>query len=451
MNRALTRRNFLLTTIMILLLLGGMSAYVLTRHQPERLPGSVRRPSFSYLLVGGQNGTWFRDGQAPRLYYVTLPNYSVASIVPVPSQGTVWTGAWNGSQWLISGWGTDPGPVGSNPYIYLDNGQGPVLGEQVNQYQQEASWHGGDIFAASYNGSDWLLSGLGSGVLGNYSEPTNHMAAALFDGTNFTDLSTGIPDQWDAILYTSAWNGHYWLVGGGYEGDSGVLFRYDGVNFTDIGSEQWKIQFHSVQAIHWNGNYWLIGGVGFLMKYDGENFTDLTPELDQVLDSSHEVNYKSCCNAVNALSWNGSSWMIGGGAPISVTQPLTAWAVSFDGEKFINLTPLISNLTNAAHPSSILSITSVLSSWYFGGFSNGKAMLFSYANSTITDLSNLINPDMTVVNWVGGLFGVPKISQTHTPQTGTADADFGTSISSAYLYSFLAFSVELADKIKMKP
>src|SRR5208337_982474 len=67
-----------------------------------------------YILVGGQNGSWFKHGQAPRLYRILLSNYSVTKLAPVSSQGTVWGGSWNGSQWLISGWGTDPGGKGSN-------------------------------------------------------------------------------------------------------------------------------------------------------------------------------------------------------------------------------------------------------------------------------------------------------------------------------------------------
>jgi len=357
-----------------------------------------------YILVGGQNGTWFAPAQAPRLYKLSLSNYSVKPLVPVSSQGTVWTGAWNGSQWLISGWGTDPGPDGSNPYIYLYDGRSQVLGGSLDQYQAESSWRGGDIFAASYNGKEWLLSGLGSGLLPSYGS-SNHMSLATFDGYKFTDLSSDIPGQWDAILYANAWNDQYWLVGGGWEGNEGVLFRYNGINFTDLSSQLDSVipGFHSVQAIAWNGEYWLVGGVGFLVKYDGQNFANLTPQLDNAIKQRNTLNDTECCNSVNALRWNGVSWIIGGGAPVAITQPLTAWIVSYNHGTFTDLSSLLPTyVTNPAQNSSILSVTYTDDSWFIGGYASNHGMLLSYANSSVTDLSYLVGNSMSTVNWVGG-------------------------------------------------
>jgi hypothetical protein len=231
------------------------------------------------------------------------------------------------------------------------------------------------------------------------------MALAVFNGNKFTDLSSTIPDQWDAVLFASDWNGHYWLVGGGWEGNDGVLFRFDGGNLTDL-SEQLEAvtPFHSVQTIRWNGNYWLIGGVGFLVKYDGQNFTDLTPQLNAAIGHSHQLEYSSCCNAVNALAWNGTSWAIGGGAPVAVTQPLTAWAADIDGDNITDLTPLIPlNIASPTQGSSILTVASVAGSWYFGGYADNNGALFAITNSTSTNLSHLVIPYYTTVSWVGGL------------------------------------------------
>ncbi len=368
-----------------------------------------------YILVGGQNGTWFRPGQAPRLYRMFLSNHSLTPVASLPSFGVVWTGSWNGSQWLISGWGITAGAHGSNPYIYLDDGQRQIMAGTLYLWTAQASWHGGDVFAASYNGSEWLLSGLGSDWLpsgwGSPStgKPRDHMALAMFDGYNFTDLSADVPNQWDAVLFANAWNGHYWLVGGGWQGNEGVLYRYDGANFTDLSSQlesaMWQTgrQFHSVQAIEWNGDYWLVGGVDFLAKYDGQNFTDLTPELNAALDPRHSLNYTSCCNTVNAFAWDGVSWQIGGGPPVGTPEPLTAWAASYNGVRFTDLTSLIpSYIASAAHGSSILTITYANGSWFFGGYANDRGFLLSYANSAMTDFSEMIKDTMTVVNWVGG-------------------------------------------------
>ena len=105
---------------------------------------------------------------------------------------------------------------------------------------------------------------------------------------------------------------------------------------------------------------------------------------------------------MNAIAWDGVSWRIGGGAPVATPQPLTAWAASYDGESFTDLTPLIpSNVANNQHGSSILSICSSDGSWFFGGYANRRGFLFSLTNTVATDLSETINDTFTTVNWVG--------------------------------------------------
>jgi len=412
----LCRRRIGLIAILLILAFGIATVYWLGNNL--WLNNSARNRA--YVLVGGQRGGWFEAVQTPELYRVALRDLSTESLTPVSSQGTVWTGSWNGSQWLISGWGTDSGPQGSNPYLYLYDGENQVVGSSLNQYENEATWRGGDIFGVSYNGSDWLLSGLGSGSLKSWSPQSNHMGLALFDGRTFTDLSSQIPDQWDAPLFANDWNGHYWLVGGGWEGNEGELYRYDGANLTDLSQQlESVLPFHSVQTIHWNGNYWLIGGMGFLTRYDGQRFADLTPQLDAAIGSQHKLSYSLCCNSVNALAWNGTSWTIGGGSPVAVTQPLTAWSVNFDGTNFTDLTAsLPPSVARPSHSSSILSIAWVDGSWFFGGYADDNGTFFSIANSTTTDLSNLVNSDFTVVNWVGGLPQTPMINAKSFHEVG---------------------------------
>jgi hypothetical protein len=204
-------------------------------------------------------------------------------------------------------------------------------------------------------------------------------------------------------------------VGGGWEGNEGVLFRYNGTNFTDLSSQLDSVipGFHSVQAIAWNGEYWLVGGIGFLAKYDGQNFTDLTPQLDDAIKARNALNYTECCNSVNALKWNGVSWIIGGGAPVAVTEPLTAWIAAYNHGTFTDLSSLLPRyVINQTQPSSILSITYIDDSWFIGGYANDHGMLLSYANSSITDLSYLVDNSMSTVNWVGGA-EVPSQSATN--------------------------------------
>ena len=371
-------------------------------------PSIPKAVNQSYVLVGGQNGTWFKNGQAPRLVRVDLSNYSVTSLNPVPGDGTVWSGGWNGSQWLVSGWGIDKGANGSNPYIYLYNGQNQVVAGSTDQFQAEETWRGGDIFATSYNGRQWLLSGLGSGNLSQYGV-ANHMSLSLFDGNRFTDLSSSIPDQTDEILYANSWNGKYWLIGGGY-GDDGILLSFDGkqvVDLTDPIAEAVP-NFSSIQSIAWNGSYWLIGGVNFLAGYDGNQFTDLTNKLYDVLSRG-----TSCCSSVNAIAWNGEEWMIGGGTPVAQTTNSHAWLAEYSGNGFTDLTSEVSPFSDLYPDSSILSIAASQGNWVIGGYLNGHGWLLQYSGGWLTNLSDLVS-DFTYVNWVGAP-SVQSFGQTTVP------------------------------------
>jgi len=351
----------------------------------------------SYIMAGGQTGTWFGPNQFARLETITLSNYSVTSLTPVSTQGTVWAGGWNGSQWLISGWVIDlPSPNGSDPYIFLYNGRNQVLGPSLDQYEGETTWHGGDIFAASSDGADWLLSGLGSGNLPSYGN-SNHMSLALFNGTNFIDLSRMLPIQTDYILYANAWNGRYWLIGGGY-GASGVLFSFDGSKIADLTAKLSRVipKFGSVQSIAWNGQSWLIGGVNFLAAYDGHLFIDLTAALDTALEQND-----GRCNSVNAIAWDGVGWVLGGGPPIAQRGLSHAWLVRYASGTFTNLTSKFSSTENELMPDeSVLSIAATKGEWIIGGYLNGQRLLTEYDGFSFKNLSYLVS-NYTYVNWVG--------------------------------------------------
>ena len=336
---------------------------------------------YGYLLVGGQNGSWFTNSQFPRLLQISLSNHAVRRLNPVDGQGTVWSGDSNGSDWLISGWGTDDQSGSPNPYLFVFNGTN-ALSDSVEDVA-EAEWSGGDVFSISSNASEWFLSGMGSGILGTVSpDQTNHLSAGLFNGTTFTDLSSELPQQMDGILYANAFGDNEWLVGGGYLGD-GILFSFNGASFSDLTAEIASSipEFSSIQSIEWNGQYWLIGGTGFLAMYNNSVFTDLTSKLEAVLPSQVDLSQYS----VNALGWNGSSWLIGGGEAVALTSFSShAWLADFNSTQFSNLSSALpSYATNVNADSSVLSIalSSSLDSWIIGGYAKG-GMLLSYNGAT---------------------------------------------------------------------
>jgi len=222
------------------------------------------------------------------------------------------------------------------------------------------------------------------------------MSLGTFNGSVFTDLSCLVPDQQDAILYTNAWNGQYWLVGGGYV-DFGVLFTFNGSTIVDLTARIVKAvsNFGSVQAIAWNGDYWLIGGIGFLAKYDGHSFVDLTQQLGHAL-STYDFN------SVNAIAWNGHSWLIGGGSAIAQIDPRHAWFVAYTSNGFIDLSSTLPSYISNAYASSILTISAVNGVWFLGGYSSNKGILLAYDERILTDYSHLVS-DFTYVDWVSSL------------------------------------------------
>jgi hypothetical protein len=361
----------------------------------ETAPAAINGYTEDYVFVGGQNGSWFQPGQFPLLYQISLQNYSRIRLDPVSSGGTVWGGGFNGSQLLVSGWGSDDDSPG--PYIWLYNGAHVVTSGSLDNYGKASSWSGGDIFSASYNGKEWLLSGLGSGPLPPYSdEAINHMSLGTFNGSTFTDLSSLVPEQQDAILYANAWNGQYWLVGGGYLGVD-VLFTFNGSTIIDLTEEAMKAipSMGSVQSIAWNGDYWLIGGIGFLAKYDGHNFVDLTQQLERALPTYD-------FNSVNAIAWNGQSWLIGGGTVIAQLYPSQAWFIAYTSNGFIDPSHTVPSDVSNPYGSSILAITAVNGVWFLGGYSSNKGMLLAYNDGILTDYSNLVN-GFSYVDWVSNL------------------------------------------------
>jgi hypothetical protein len=275
------------------------------------------------------------------------------------------------------------------------------------------SWSGGDVFSASWGGNDnWLVSGLGSGDI---CSGANHMSLGLFNGSNFIDLSTKLPCE-DYILYSSAWNGHYWLIGGGYL-SNGALYSYTPSNGTinslsSLISSTLGTSLPSVTSIGWNGTSWLIGGMGFLAELQAGRAIDLTKDFN-----STAPNVLVYPNSVNSIIWDSSNktWYFGGGLPMSLTPSLAgkaeqAWLDSYTGTgpgTFADLTSKIPADRLDTSNSAILSLSLLksTSTLVIGGYSTpapnqGMLLFYDIKSGTITDESSTVS-GFGYVDWVG--------------------------------------------------
>ena len=382
------------------------------------ISSSAATISSPYVLAGGETGTWFTPSQNPIFYQISVTNgseYSDLTSNLVEGTGTVWTGGWNGSQWLVTGFGVAANNQGfGGPAMFLfDQNMDPISYNTTEINSEMTSWSGGDVFSASWGGNDnWLVSGLGSGdICGG-----NHMSLGLFNGSNFIDLSSRLPCD-DYILYASAWNGQYWLVGGGYLDGGAVLYSYTPANNTlntlsSIFSKALGSDFHPVTSIAWNGKYWLIGGMGFLAELNSGKVTNLTKKLNSA--ASNILEYP---NSVNSIVWDSSSstWYFGGGLPISVTPSLAgsseqAWLASYSTSGKGSFKDLTSHAipsdklssSNSAVLSLSLSGTTLIAGGYYTPSSTNQGVLLFYNTSAKTtgDESTTVS-SFGYVDWVG--------------------------------------------------
>lgn len=383
----------------------------LSGRSPEPFRAYQKTPIPQIVLVGGQNGAWFSKDQSPTLSKVDLTDDEPISIkIPtVSGQGTVWTGGWNGTDWLFTGWGDING---LNPYYDIYNGNATAALSFANYTQAisaEAEWDGGDIFSATWNGTVWLLAGMGSGSLYSGQGITNHYSMAfLTAGGEFIDLSQSIPNNTDGILYASSWNGQEWLVGGGWYGyKTGVLYlvSQNGIihDITSIISKSVP-SFSAVQSLAWNGDVWMIGGVGFLAEYNPTTgqVRDMTGMLDSVLGQDSLDDSKT--NSVNSIAWVNDEWIFAGGVTIAYRgqEAQTAWIASMDpiSGSFSDLTTsaLPASILNNSNMSSIISISCQTGGCMFGGFAGSNPILVWYNGVNSVDFSHGLN--MTYIQWV---------------------------------------------------
>ena len=264
------------------------------------------------------------------------------------------------------------------------------------------------VWSTAWNGSTWLIGGSGTNILYSY------------DGTDFTNLSSHVPGMSD--VYSVAWNSatSTWLIGGDGASNNAVLYSLHGSTYSQL-SSSYISNMSYIWRIATNGSTWLIGGgdnspgqLPVLLSYDGGmGYTPLTshiPNLDSEIDS---------------IAWNGSTWLIGGYG--------TSCLYSYDGDS--TYTDLSSYL-----PDNNLTIIGMAwngSEWLLGGDSgNNSDKLFSYdGGTTFTDLTSEIPIHVDRVNsvaWNGSTWLIGGVASGPSPRlisyNGTNFADLSSNV-----------------------
>ena len=167
----------------------------------------------------------------------------------------------------------------------------------------------GGIYAATGNGTTWMIGGQGSTSPGAAPSPV----LIEWNSSGVVNLTAEIVPYFgsaavpggpsDLGVWSTAWNGSAWLVGGTGASGAVLLAVRDGEVTPLTLSVPGDASDDYVIVTAWNGTGWLIGGFGILDTYAHGAMTDL-------LGGSPFAG-----SGVYGADWNGTSWLLGGGSP----------------------------------------------------------------------------------------------------------------------------------------
>ena len=307
--------------------------------------------------IPGWNGKmWLVCGYGDHIMVYSYDGINWTSVPSPPFSSAGYTPGWNGKLWVGCGYG------GVNTLAYSYDGiNWTGLGSSIfPTVGQAAIWNGNMFVAIGYQ-----ISG------------TSYKAAYSYDGINWT-LSTSANTVFNGAGPTTtgvpAWNGKYWVTGGGggnvigYSSDginwspssngntmfttlrivastqqmapsgnpiptvnvnmqpmyvgvgeaaNSLVYSYDGYNFIIIG----KPLFTSGRMVAWNGKIWLASGYGdntLGYSYDGINWTGLGSSIFN--------------NEIRSIASNGQIWLCGG-----YGNSINNMAYSYDGINWTGL------------------------------------------------------------------------------------------------------------------
>ncbi len=250
---------------------------------------------------------------------------------------------YNGSSYLIGGVGAKLNRYNGSTWTNLSPGLVSYGNSRIN-----AIW---------YNNNVWLIGGDGK-KLNSYN------------GTSFADLSGSLASWTNQDINAIRYGGgteNFWLIAG----NGGRLNRYNGSGFTNLaGSAGYFAATTNAYAVGFNNTYWLLGGDGgSLCRYQAGVFTDLSPALRASAFGT---------NTIRSIGWDGTQWLLGGTG---------GRLVSYNGTSFTDLSGSVTAFIN------IYSLEYNGSYWLLGG--NGSSLapvVYSWDGATWRNQSaNLAN------------------------------------------------------------
>ena len=317
-------------------------------------------PSFQTAFDGEQvnafffNGTdWLALGGGGQARIIGDDGAPKGEAVTIGDASPLYTARWANERWLI---GTSssfvievqedlsllvdyPEPLGGDEVLAADPGGDVVAvvgaggkyaivsdrGDMVSGVKTSAA--GGDLFTASYNGTNFFIGGTGG--VGYQIDPAGELVGDAFSVLEGRDI------------HTAAWNGNFWLVAG----NEGYIQRVrpDG---SSVGQPSQLDGFDAIHHARWSGTEWMVVGEGGgrgvlqLVGSDGNTLSDRV-SLAQV-------------EALYAVEWSGREWLVGGtdgrvqfvgsdgqprnqpaGQPKDVLSGATIYAIDFHDNQFV--------------------------------------------------------------------------------------------------------------------
>lgn len=207
---------------------------------------------------------------------------------------------WNGTLWVAAGTTT-------NSLAYSYNG--------YEWYGLGTSIFTNGATDLAWNGVRWVATGSGLNTL-----------AVSPDGVTWTGLGTSI---FTARGRCVAWNGTQFVAGG--EGTHTLAYSYDGSNWTGIGS---TIFTSAALDVAWGSNRWVAVGAG----------------TTKLATSRNGITWTTTATALGqegeAVAWNGSVWLAGGGRGTSNTLARSAdGGATWSNINLSNVLPIVYDIT----------------------------------------------------------------------------------------------------------